>query len=122
MNMNRENRRKHGLPKMSKEDILNAPCTLTEVVQVARGVVQDEIDNYVRRTSPVQVSLSLQVEILKSIVIGSGLITEEKFRELYMEKAEEFNHRQKEMLEKVEDPEVATKMVSDSVSIDISEE
>lgn len=120
--MNRENRRKHGLPKMSKEDILNTPCTLTEVVQVSRGVVQDEIDNYVRRTSPVQVSLSIQVEILKSIVIGSGLITEEEFKKLYMEKAEDFNRRQKEMLEKVEESKVATEMASDSVSIDISRE
>lgn len=126
--MNRKERRQNN--KFNANEVLNKPCTLTEVVQVSRGVVQDELDNYARRTSPLQVSMSLQIEILKSLVIKSGLITEEEFKKIYIEKAEEFNQRQKEMLgdmfegddniEEEEEIPGVTGMNSNVVSLDVT--
>ena len=97
--MNREQRR-----NMSKKDegalrYLQTPCTITEATQIARGVAEDVVAEYSQQNSPLQVAISLQVEILKEVVIGAGLITEDQFREKYMEKAVEFNQRQKEAFE-----------------------
>lgn len=97
--MNREQRR-----NMIKKDegalrYLQTPCTITEATQIARGVAEDVVAEYSQQNSPLQVAISLQVEILKEVVIGAGLITEDQFREKYMEKAVEFNQRQKEAFE-----------------------
>lgn len=96
--MNREQRR-----NMSKNEgslrYLQTPCTITEATQIARGVAEDVVAEYSQQNSPLQVAISLQVEILKEVVIGAGLITEDQFREKYMEKAVEFNQRQKEAFE-----------------------
>lgn len=96
--MNREQRR-----NMSKNEgalrYLQTPCTITEATQIARGVAEDVVAEYSQQNSPLQVAISLQIEILKEVVIGAGLITEDQFREKYMEKAVEFNQRQKEAFE-----------------------
>lgn len=81
---------------------LQTPCTITEAVQISRGVAEDVLTEYTRQHSPLQVAMSLQIEILKDIVIKSGLVTEEDFRTLYTEKAEEFNRLQKEALDQMQ--------------------
>lgn len=97
MNMNREQRRKAGIngDKLVSKGQLNSPCTITEAVQIARGVAEDVITDYNHQQSHLQIAISLQIEILKDVVIKSGLITEEDFRRMYNEKAEEFNKMQK---------------------------
>lgn len=96
--MNREQRR-----SMNKNGgelrYLQTPCTITEATQIARGVAEDVVAEYIQQNSPLQVAISLQVEILKEVVIEAGLITEDQFREMYMEKAMEFNQRQKKAFE-----------------------
>lgn len=76
------------------QDMLNKPCTITEAAQIASGVVSDAMANFNNKSRSLQVAISLQIEILKSIVIESGLITEEEFRSRYMHEVEEFNKMQ----------------------------
>ncbi len=97
--MNREQRRNMSKKSDGALRYLQTPCTITEATQIARGVAEDVVAEYSQQNSPLQVAISLQVEILKEVVIGSGLITEDQFREKYMEKAVEFNQRQKEAFE-----------------------
>ena len=97
--MNREQRRKMSKKSDGALRYLQTPCTITEATQIARGVAEDVVAEYSQQNSPLQVAISLQVEILKEVVIGAGLITEDQFREKYMEKAVEFNQRQKEAFE-----------------------
>ena len=78
---------------------LQTPCTITEATQIARGVSEDVVSEYASKESPLKVAMSLQIEILKDVVMRSGLITEDEFRSIYMQKAEEFNQKQKEMME-----------------------
>jgi hypothetical protein len=97
--VNREQRRSIEKQKQSGElRYLQTPCTITEAAQIARGVAEDVVSEYSQQNSPLQVAMSIQIEILKDIVINGGLITEDKFRERYMEKAMEFNQMQKEAL------------------------
>ena len=84
---------------------LNTPCTIVEATQIARGVAEDVVSEYQSRAGHLQVSLSLQVELLKEIVIGSGMITEEEFKARYIKKAEEFNEMQKKAMEMYNSPE-----------------
>lgn len=97
--MNREQRRNMSKQNEGALRYLQTPCTITEATQIARGVAEDVVAEYSQQNSPLQVAISLQVEILKDVVIGAGLITEDQFREKYMEKAVEFNQRQKEAFE-----------------------
>lgn len=112
--MNREQRRNLDI---RKEGVLNTPATLTEVVQVAMGVAQEEIENYARSTSPLQVSVSLQIEVLKSILVKKGVMTEEEFKELYLKEAEDFNKRQMEVVNNG-----VTSMSSGNVSLEVNKE
>lgn len=77
------------LNKQIKETsgMLNTPCTITEAVQIARGVADDAIADYHKKQGNVQLAISLHLEIMKDILISSGMITEEEFKEKYMEKA-----------------------------------
>lgn len=92
--MNRNQRR--SMDKKDYSSYMNTPCTITEAVQIARGVAEDVVSDYNKSQSTLQISISLQIEILKDIVIKAGLIDEENFRKMYMEKAEEFNRLQQE--------------------------
>lgn len=108
MEMNRATRRKlsKGNPEMKEKlDYLNTPVTLSEAVQVARGVAEDVVSDYSRHTQPVQVAISLQIELLKKIVFNAGLITEEEYKEMYVKEVEAFNKMQKEMLSSDESEE-----------------
>lgn len=97
--MNREQRRNMHKDPDSSLRYLQTPCTITEATQIARGVSEDVVSEYASKESPLKVAMSLQIEILKDVVMRSGLITEDEFRSMYMQKAEEFNQKQKEMME-----------------------
>lgn len=91
--MNREERRRLGVSKGTADRVnqMNSPCTITEAVQIARGVAEDVVLDYQRRTSNLQISLSLQVELLKKVVMDNGLITEEQFKEMYINAVDDYN-------------------------------
>lgn len=99
--MNREQRRSNN----SAGDLkyLQTPCTITEATQIARGVAEDVVSDFIEHQSPLQVAMSLQIEILKDIVISSGLVTKERFYEMYVEKAEEFNRKQREAFDNIQE-------------------
>lgn len=117
--MNREQRRKAA----KSGDPMTSPCTLVEAVQIARAAAEDVIAEYQMSTRHLQVSLSLQVEILKEIVMEKGLITEEEFREKYMQKVEDFNKRQAEAMKAAEsDSESPTGDAKMDINADMSVE
>lgn len=107
--MNREERRNLGISKETSESLakFEAPCTIKETIQISRAAAQDAVEEaligYQKRTSPLQVAISLQVEILKDAIIKAGIISEEEFRNIYMEKAEEFNQMQRDYRDLQED-------------------
>ena len=101
--MNREERRKlmkSGMSKGSIGDIdrLNSPCTIVEAVQLATGVVDDALEDYQRRHSPIQLSMSIQIEILKDLVIKSGLITEEEYHARFLKQVDEVQQMHKSIV------------------------
>ena len=101
--MNREQRRSmaNGSKKADGAlKYLESPCSITEAVQIARGVAEDVVADYNQQTRPLNVSISLQMEIMKSVLISSGLITEDEFKARYIAMAEDFNKRQEEMIAK----------------------
>lgn len=124
--MNREQRR--SMDKQGGElKYLQSPCTITEAVQIARGVAEDVVSDYANHSRHLQVALSLQVEILKSIVIKAGLITEDEFKEEYIKQAEEFNKMQEEAFKESEGehedtPDNVTKMDQHVNDIEIVKE
>lgn len=94
--MNRADRRSYMKQGVSKEtvnqlDKFNSPCSIAEAVQIARATAEDVVEDYHKSVTPVQVAISMQVEILKGMLVEAGVISEEKFRELYVKQAEEFN-------------------------------
>lgn len=102
--MNREQRR--NMKRNGGEGelrYLKTPCTIAEAAQIARGVAEDVVTDYANSTSPLQVATSIQVELLKSIVMKAGLVTEEEFKSLYMEQAELLDKMRKEALEGTDD-------------------
>ena len=100
--MNREARRSLGVSKETSDSLnkFDSYCTIKEVLQLSRASAEDVVEGaiaaYQRRSSPLQVAISLQVEIIRDILIKSGLVSEEEFKSIYMEKAEEFNKMQQE--------------------------
>lgn len=122
--MNREQRRKAEKAGVNLNG-MNTPCTIVEAVQLARGVAEDVVADYQSRTRHLNVSLALQVEILKDLMIKSGNITEEEYRKIYMEKVDEFNKKQKEAMEKASadsTADVEMSMRSDDVNVETYEE
>lgn len=89
-----------GGKKSGAGGLMSTPCTIAEATQIARGVAEDVLSDYSHSQSPLYVAMSLQIEILKDLVIKSGIISEDEFRNLYMQKAEDFNQRQREMYER----------------------
>lgn len=104
-----------------ERDAMNSPCTITEAVQIARGVAEDVVSDYHSNQYNIQMSMSLQIEILKEIVISAGMITEEEFRDRYMKKAEEIQKLQMERMKKAEDSGI-TDMRSEAGDIEIKTE
>lgn len=121
--MNRQQRRtmeKKGAQTQAGElRYLQTPCTIAEAAQIARGVAEDVMTDYNRQESHLKIAMSLQIEILKDIVISAGLITEEEFRAKYMQRAEEFNKMQQEaMLRASEESEESEDMPIMQMSTD----
>ena len=69
ISMNREQRRNMSKKNEGALRYLQTPCTITEATQIARGVAEDVVAEYSQQNSPLQVAISLQVEILKEVVI-----------------------------------------------------
>lgn len=93
--MNRKARR--DMMKQGGRDMMQSPCTITEAVQIARGAAEDVVDDFQKRTSPMHVAMSIQLELLKSMLMESGVISEEEFRDRYVERVEEFNRLRAQM-------------------------
>lgn len=118
--MNRQQRR--NIANTSKKadgalKYLESPCSITEAVQIARGVAEDVVTDYSQNTRPLQVSMSLQMEIMKSVLISSGLISEDEFKARYISMAEEFNKKQEEMIAKSEEEQESEDNNSPKMSV-----
>lgn len=121
--MNRAERRnfmKQGVSKetMGKMDTYNSPCSIAEAVQIARASAEDVVDDYHKSTAPLQIAISMQLEILKSMLFEAGVISEEKFRELYMSQAEEFNSSLSNTPQVEESPKMEVKANDINVKIE----
>lgn len=79
------------------KNMMESNVTITECVQIARGVAEDVVEDYHRTQANVQLSISIQLELLKELVISKGLITEEEFFSKYKAKAKELQEMQMRM-------------------------
>lgn len=125
--MNREQRRELERQGVSKEtvnkfDAMQSPCTIAEAIQLSRATAEDVLMDYAMKNRPLQVSLALQVEILKETLIKAGMIREDFFERVYKQKIEEFNQKQKERFEKEEETPETTKMSVQSNDIQVKVE
>lgn len=103
------------------ENMMNSPVTITESVQIARGVAEDVVEDYHKTQGNVQLAISIQLEILKDIVVSAGLITAEEFKERYMNKAKEIQELQMKMMNEVK-PEVSADMKVQAGDVEINKE
>lgn len=104
MSINREERRKAGISKETADKLnqLNSPCTVIEAVQLAQGVAKDAVDQYHRSINPLIVSLSLQVELLKEIIINkANIISEEDYTKQLEERIDQFNKDKEKAMEEL---------------------
>lgn len=108
--------------RFAESDPFNSPCTIKEAVQLARGVAEDVVSEYQHNQQPLQVAISLQIEILKDVVMNAGLITEEEFVKRYVGKAEEFNKKQQEAFEKSQNNNGEPKMEVKANDIEVQTE
>lgn len=95
--MNRKQRREE-MKKGSVSDgmdFLQSPCTIAETMRIARAAAEDVMTDYHQHSAHLRIALSLQVEILKDLVINAGLITEEEFKNRYAQQVAAFNEMQK---------------------------
>lgn len=100
--MNREDRRnliKNGASKntVNNLDAYQSPCTILEATQIARGVAEDVLNEYAENIGHLQVSMTLQIEMLKKIIVSNGLATEEELKEMYIKEVQSFNDMQKKI-------------------------
>lgn len=121
--MNRAERRSYMKQGASKETIdrleqFNKPCTLGEVVQISRASAEDVVEDYHRRAAPIQMAISMQLEIMKSMLVEAGVISEEKFRELYVKQAEEFNAMANSESTPQENPTMSAKVDTVEVKVE----
>ena len=125
--MNREQRRSmaNGSKKADGAlKYLESPCSITEAVQIARGVAEDVVTDYEKRTRSLQVAISLQLDIMKKLMIEKGMITEEEFKSLYLAAAEDFKRRHEEALnqQREETPEEPKMSVSaGNIEVEVQE-
>lgn len=119
--MNRAERRQlsKGNKKVNSDlKYLNTSVSLAEAVQIARGVAEDVVSDYQQRSKPLQVVTSLQLELIKDIIIKAGLITEEEYHKRYVEQVEEFNAMQRAALGEEEEKEEESSVEDNSPKID----
>lgn len=107
--------------KSKAGDMMSSPCSISEAVQISRGVVEDAIADYHRNQGNVQLSMSIQIEIIKELIFSSGMITEEEFRQRYMDKAKELQQIQEQRM-RGEDPDVTTSMKVEAGDVEVKTE
>lgn len=83
----------------SSKDYLNSPCSLSEAVQIARGVAADMLSDYDRDAQHLRIAMSIQVEMIKEILIQANLITEDEFKAQYIKLAKELDTMHKQSQE-----------------------
>lgn len=93
--MNREQRRK------GMKDINDLPCNLSEVIRIAKSVSEDSLKDYHNTLSPMLISVSLQLEMLKSVLFDANVISEEEYNEKFSMKVDEFNKDREKILEEL---------------------
>lgn len=98
---------------------LNTPCTITEAVQISRGVAEDVLAEYQANQQNYQISLSIQVELLKRLVLSKGLISEEEFHGQYMEEVKKIQDMQMKMREESNPSAENPKMDIQATDIDV---
>lgn len=109
-------------------DMMQSPCTISECVQISRGVADDAIADYHQKQGNVQLSISIQVEIIKELLYSSGMITEEDFKKRYLEKAKELQKIQEERIAQIQresqeaNPDVSASMTGEVGDIEIKTE
>lgn len=103
--MNREDRRKLGIDRETarKYDQLKSPATVLECAQIAQSAAEDAVSNYHQNINPIIVSLSIQIEVLKSMLIESGAISAEKFEADFNTRVDEYNKMKEETLNKMKE-------------------
>lgn len=112
--MNRQERRELEKKGIDKETIdkLNAydkPCTILEVVKMARAIAEDVVtealEDYRQRSTSTIIALTLQLELAKKMLFEKGIITEEEFMERYKEDAKAFEDKQREYFNALKEAE-----------------
>lgn len=113
-----------GAGSVPKAGAMQSPCTITEAVQIARGVAEDVLTDYHRSQGNMLLSMTIQIDILKELAISSGMITEEEFRNKYMEKAKEIQKMQNDRIAEAlsKDPEVTAAMETKAGDVEIKVE
>lgn len=103
--MNREDRRKLGIDRETakKYDQLKSPCTVLECAQISQSAAEDAVSNYHQNINPIIVSLSIQIEVLKSMLFESGVIDSKKYEEIFNERVEDYNKMRDETLNKMKE-------------------
>ena len=81
-------------------DYLQSSCTITEAVQIARGVAEDAINDYHNDQKNNLIAMHIQLDILRELVISKGLISEDEFREMYSKRVDDLNKEVAAMREK----------------------
>lgn len=120
ISMNRQQRR---ASEKTGDKYLHTPCSIVEATQIARGVAEDVVADFSRQESHLKIAMSLQIEIIKEVLISSGLISEEEFRVRYMQKAEEFQRMQQEaMLQAAEQVDETPSMSMETSEVEVVKE
>lgn len=105
--MNRKERRmleKQGASKetLDKLSMYDKPCSVVDVVKLARAVAEDvlsdKLSEYHKRTSGTIISMTIQLELIKKIVVEKGLTTLEELQELYKSEVSDFESKQADIL------------------------
>lgn len=111
------------MAEMSKDQIemLNNPCTIKEAVQIARAVAEDVVTDYLQRVSQVQMAISLQVETLKDMLFSNDILSEERFKEVYLLKASQAEEMRRQMMEETADEDSSMDMESGEVEVEITQ-
>lgn len=114
--MNREEKRnlkRKGLSDKAIKDMemLSAPCTIGEAVQLSQSVVKDALkdysENYASRLGSVTIVQTLHLEVIKNLLIEKGIITAEEYEERLKTASEEYDRRKQEMQKELDEKEAS---------------
>ena len=112
--MNREERRKLKKQGMQEEsiknlEILQRPCTIQEVVNLATGVAEDKvmaaIEELRKLLNPTIVSQTIWISTIQKVLVDKGIVTEEELSTIWGELQEEFNKKSEEFITALKEEE-----------------